>query len=295
MGKPSDIAAQTQTSEPPGRADAYRIGEFEIDLGRRRVTSQGREIELSRMSFDVLALLVTRHPEPVSTAELLDTVWAGKVVTRDTVKQRLKVLRDQMPSDHPGGLIRNVRGFGYRLAEAQPLGAPVPTPRTGRRSWLIGGALLVLAAAAGLALRPGPTVELPLVIAVLPFEDLTGANPAFIAQLQDKLISDLAEATPNDGARVLSRSMIGHAVAAGWEPRSYRDELDVDFLFEGSLVETDKGHEVRTRFIFTREAMTAWQEDYPVPDPGAYAAQEQVSAELVAFVNRKIEWVRARQ
>lgn len=273
------------------KSNCFRAGEYEVNLASRRVTRGRSEVVVSPTSFDVLALLLCRSPEAVSVAELLDTVWAGKVVTRDTVKQRVKVLREELPSTVRDGLIQNVRGYGYRMVAVEREAGPPAT----RRRWLAlaGTALVLFGAGAYMISRP-PPLTLPLVIGVLPFDDLAGENPMLAARLQDRLTTEIAGSTANSDVRVLATSMVRFASDAGWEPRRYGEELDADFLFEGALGRNDRGYELRVRFVYIATATAAWQRSYDLHDPNDPTSLRRISSDLAAFVRRKVDWIRRR-
>ncbi len=54
-----------------------------------------REIRLPDLSFSLLWLLSERAPDPVPFDEIERVVWAAQV-SRETVKQRVKLLRDSL-------------------------------------------------------------------------------------------------------------------------------------------------------------------------------------------------------
>ncbi|MBK7333709.1 MAG: winged helix-turn-helix domain-containing protein [Betaproteobacteria bacterium] len=66
--------------------------------------------------MDVLVALASRAPEPVSRAELLDTVWAGAVVTDGVISRCISLLRDSVGDDRVGPrFIETLSKKGYRL------------------------------------------------------------------------------------------------------------------------------------------------------------------------------------
>jgi TolB-like protein/DNA-binding winged helix-turn-helix (wHTH) protein len=103
------------TARPPN-GECYQAGNLVIDVARQRVTRDGVEIALPRLSFDLLVALTRAFPRMLSIDELMDTVWAHAVVNPETVSQRVKLLRQSLGGDTGGTrLIVGVRGRGYRL------------------------------------------------------------------------------------------------------------------------------------------------------------------------------------
>lgn len=100
----------------------------------------GREIRLPDLSFRLLQLLSERAPDPVSFNEIERLVWAAHV-SRDTIKQRAKLLRDALDDlGVPGGGVESVRNVGYRLVRAftpyDPQAPAEAAPGGRRRLWL---------------------------------------------------------------------------------------------------------------------------------------------------------------
>jgi DNA-binding response OmpR family regulator len=89
-----------------------------VDPATRKVTVDGRAVELTAREFDLLAFLV-RHPRRVfSRAQLLHQVWssAPEWQREATVTEHVHRLRHKLEADpaHPRRL-RTVRGVGYQL------------------------------------------------------------------------------------------------------------------------------------------------------------------------------------
>jgi TolB-like protein/DNA-binding winged helix-turn-helix (wHTH) protein/Tfp pilus assembly protein PilF len=121
---------------PPGLV-AYVVGDLVVDTARAQVTRDGAELPLPKLSFDLLVALIEAAPSVVSLDALMDRVWAGVVVSPETVSQRAKLLRDALGDDtRAPRYFTSVRGRGYRLVAAvAPLvpvvdGSAVPDGRS---------------------------------------------------------------------------------------------------------------------------------------------------------------------
>lgn len=105
---------------PPPAAPPARL-EFDgllIELGTRRVLLAGKEVELTRREFDLLAFLA-RNPDRIfSRQELLEQVWESSDTWQDTstVTEHIRRLRVKLEADpeHPRWLL-TMRGVGYRF------------------------------------------------------------------------------------------------------------------------------------------------------------------------------------
>lgn len=106
---------------------AYVVGDLVVDTARAQVTRDGVELPLPKLSFDLLVALIEAAPSVLSLDALMDRVWAGVVVSPETVSQRAKLLRDALGDDSRAPrYFTSVRGRGYRLvADVTPLAPPV--------------------------------------------------------------------------------------------------------------------------------------------------------------------------
>jgi len=91
---------------------SLRCGELQIDFAARRVTLSGREVQLTALEFDLLAMLARRRNVAMSREELLCGVWgydyAGETRTVDVHIQRLR-------GKIGAGCIETVYKYGYRF------------------------------------------------------------------------------------------------------------------------------------------------------------------------------------
>ena len=156
--------------------EVYQISDLVIDVARQRVTRGPAEIALTKLSFDLLLVLIRAAPAVVSNTDLMTQVWPGIVVGPETVSQRVKLLRDALGDDpRAPRYIAGLRGRGYRLVPEVRLiaqnaagGSPPPRPiepdmitqpRARARTRVISGVVAALAEAeqmlvAGLKIDP---------------------------------------------------------------------------------------------------------------------------------------------
>ena len=93
------------------------FGDIRIDVVRRTVTKEGKDIELSRKEFDLLALFAARLGQVVTREVCLDTLWWGLELTDTrTLDTHVKRLRQKIETDpaNPRHLL-TIRGVGFRL------------------------------------------------------------------------------------------------------------------------------------------------------------------------------------
>ncbi|MEU0948573.1 response regulator transcription factor [Streptomyces canus] len=88
------------------------LGELRIDTAARRVFLDGTEVTLTAKEFSVLEQLALRAGEVVSKAQILEHVWDFAYDgDPNIVEVYVSTLRRKLDA----GLIRTVRGAGYRL------------------------------------------------------------------------------------------------------------------------------------------------------------------------------------
>jgi len=106
-------AVMRRVGAPPDPNRVLRAGPAQLEPSSRRVMLDGREVELTRLEFDLLAELAA-HPRVVYTRErLLEQVWGYQsAVGGKTVDVHVANLRRKLGDDI--GIVA-VRGVGYRL------------------------------------------------------------------------------------------------------------------------------------------------------------------------------------
>ncbi len=101
----------------PAALNRFHSGDLTLDLITRRVTLQGKRLEMSPKEFSLLAELMRNERAVLSRDLLLTRVWGYDYVgnTR-TVDVHIRWLREKIEDDpsHPR-YIQTVRGVGYRF------------------------------------------------------------------------------------------------------------------------------------------------------------------------------------
>jgi DNA-binding response OmpR family regulator len=111
------LAAPRESSGP------IEVGGLSIDVDRRRVSVDGRPVELTAKEFDLLVQFA-RHPGRVYTrTQLLDQVWGyGHDSYQHTVNSHINRLRAKIEDDpsQPRYIV-TVWGVGYRFLDPRDL------------------------------------------------------------------------------------------------------------------------------------------------------------------------------
>jgi two-component system OmpR family response regulator len=132
LGKPfalSELRARLRAllrrGTDPLRERVLRLGELNVDFGRRQAWLGEAEVPLTRREIDVLERLAWARGHAVSRDDLLEEIW-GESTPEAAASLEVIVarLRRKLESGEKESLIRTVRGFGYALAGRRRSGTP---------------------------------------------------------------------------------------------------------------------------------------------------------------------------
>ena len=108
-----------RATQPGDNGSSLACGPLRLDEVSRRVTLDGRTVELSPREFALLECLLRHADQVLCWDQLFDHAWPfGVAVTLNSVDAYVAFLRRKLgPMGAP--LIQTVRGVGYRLALPQ--------------------------------------------------------------------------------------------------------------------------------------------------------------------------------
>lgn len=100
----------------PSASGRLLIGDLILDRGRRQVRRGSQVLELPRLSYQLVLTLAQAAPNTVTQDELVSRVWPGKVVSPETITQRVKLVRQALGDNaNSPDYVGLVRGEGYRM------------------------------------------------------------------------------------------------------------------------------------------------------------------------------------
>lgn len=117
----SELIARLQAvlRRTSGRSEptALVVGELRLDLLTRKITANGREVDLPPMEMKLLEYLMRSAPRVVPKTTILEHVWDYAFDPRtNVVETRVCRLREKLgPRSDGKPFIRTVKGFGYAL------------------------------------------------------------------------------------------------------------------------------------------------------------------------------------
>ncbi len=309
-------------SAAPAR-EVYRVGDLVVDVGLQRVTAPAGEITLPKLSFDLLLALLRRAPDYVSNDELASIVWAGVVVSPETVTKRVNLLRESLGDDAAQpSYIAGLRSRGYRIVApvtalafeapspavapqpapvASPTAEPASPPQLPRR-WPAIAVALALTSLTGTVwfLRSGRDAEPPAgpatrqtigsaAVAVLPFENLSASpEDAYLATGVPEMVQDRLAIVP--GLVVIASSSSGR-VADMADPTEVGRRLGARFLVLGSAQRAGEQLRVAARLVDTRSGAIVWSTRIDRPVGELFAVQDSIAASVTEELRRQLRGI----
>ena len=93
-------------------SDEVRVGDIRIVIHQREIYYKDQKLDLTKMEFDLLKLLVENPNRVFSREEILNKVWGYEnYPTTRTVDTHILQLRQKTTDE----LIETIRGIGYRM------------------------------------------------------------------------------------------------------------------------------------------------------------------------------------
>jgi len=118
--KPMELLARLENVSrrvKPGGLPVLRLGSFEVDVARHRLTLDGQAITLTQKEFDLSVYLFQNPGKLLSRDHLLNKIWGlnTEVDTR-TVDTHISRLRKKLLLDgSKGWKLTPIYGYGYRF------------------------------------------------------------------------------------------------------------------------------------------------------------------------------------
>lgn len=278
-GKKKSLVKFGETQKTCGIAgDFFVSSSILINPVKQTAQFDGRECKLPNYSFQLLRLLAERAPAPVSFEEIEREVW-GAQVTRETIKQRVRLLRNALSTiGAPDDSVEAAHSVGYRLtveAQLAEKADPASGPQTGKPippfaavAAMLGAALLL---AVVLFFRSGPAEEPgPLRIAVLTELALSEPRELETAAWQDanrRIATQISKLQGVEAIATLSSDTLG-AVRA----RDAARTLSADMIILSALIDRDAAAYMSMQLIDGASEAILWADEYQFSEDNAAKA-----------------------
>ena len=281
---------------------SFFIGDWCVTPDQDVVSRDGGIERLEPLAMQVLVYLASRAGEVVPRSELEEAVWKGAVVSYDSITSTVIKLRKALgDSARNPTYIATIPKRGYQLIaevreDVQPAMRPAGddpgfaagSDKSGGKGWVrpVAVALLALSVVAltYLFIGDGPQINPPNratpAIIVLPFENL-GESPesdAFADGMTEDIITDLSGIA---GIRVLASNTSFSYKGKQPLPQQIREELNVDYLLEGSIRRQGDSLRINAQLVDTRSAFQVWAERFDRRTEQTFALQDELTGQIV--------------
>jgi TolB-like protein/DNA-binding winged helix-turn-helix (wHTH) protein/Tfp pilus assembly protein PilF len=299
----------------------YQFGPYELRTRTRELYKQGTKLKLRPQPFRVLQLLLERAGDVVTRDELKGSLWPAETFVdfeqglNTSIKTLRAILSDSASAPQ---YIETLWKHGYRVmvpvevseVTAQHRGEKTVTPsltivaadgrgvsgsefkppRASIWSWPAAGiaaAVLVVALGGGGYLRwshsvpRSQAVKGRLMLAVLPFENLTGdsGQDYFSDGLTEEMIAQLGRIEP-ERLGVIARTSVMHYKHTSEQMDQIGRELGVQYVLEGS-VRRDATHvRVTAQLIQTKDQTHLLSRQYDREQSSLLSLQGEIAQEI---------------
>ena len=277
-----------------------RFGRFELDLSTGELRRDGVPLKLQPQPARLLVLLVSRPGEVIARNELAENVWGSETFVdferglNFAIRQIRAVLEDD--ADQPR-FVETVPKRGYRfiaLLEPDPSAAPVPVAPPRRSVGIpivIGVAALLLVGIAiyfSMHRAVRPTGQDPIVIAVLPFDDMsTDRQPFLVDGLTEEMVARVTQISP-EHLRVIARTSAMHYEGTKKGAREIGEELGVDYILENSIRHEGGRVRITSQLVKTADQTHLWAENYDRDMRDLLPLEAEVTADIAEQIQKKL-------
>jgi TolB-like protein/DNA-binding winged helix-turn-helix (wHTH) protein/Tfp pilus assembly protein PilF len=301
-------------------AGTIQFDDFVLDCDRYELLRAGRTVKLEKIPMELLILLVTKDGHLVSREEIIERLW-GKDVFLDTehgINTAIRKIRLALRDDpEKPRFVQTVTGKGYRfVAElrngnsakaAQPDLAPPSSPQVtiavpeiatnaaarSRKAlpfYLLAIFVLgVLTYTGWRILRPVPSPPGHIMLAVLPFQNLSGdpGQEYFSDGLTEEIITQLGALSPEQ-LGVISRTTSMAYKHTSKSVQQIGQELGVDYVLESSVRRDGNQIRITAQLIRTRDQVHVWAQNYDRHIGASIALQEEVARAVANQIEVKL-------
>jgi transcriptional activator of cad operon len=293
------------------------IGDWQVDPASSEISRKGQTARLDVRTMRLLLCLAGRPGEVVSIDDLINQVWAGVIVSSDSVYQAVTSLRRQLGDDAKQPVyIETVPRLGYRMvAKVRPWTDSPETAKSPQESdhaaksvpsasRLRAGLAVALAVAVCLALAiisllhegNGSVAASPQVtashapeksIAVVPFLDLTEGmvEETFADGMTEELIDKLSK---------IPELMVQTATASFYYKgkqipvADIAKNLGVIYLLDGSVRKSSSRVRVAARLIRADNGYVMWTETYDRPFGDILWVQDDIATKVTTALKENL-------
>jgi TolB-like protein len=253
----------------------FEFDDWELDTELYELRRNGRPRKVEPQAFDLLHFLARNSDRVVSRDEIIDEIWAGRIVTEATISTCLKAARQAVGDDgRAQRLIRTVHGRGFRFVGAvSTVDGPPPPPQPQTDTTKQPG-------------QPRGTPEKP-VLAVLPFDNLSADVDEYFADgLTEDIITNLSRFRE---LLVIARTSTFQFKGRAINLPKLSAELNAGYVVEGSVRRAAGRVRITAQLIDAATGVHLWADSYDREMEDIFAVQDEVTRTIAAMLDVQIQ------
>jgi TolB-like protein len=255
----------------------FVFGDCEVDVDRRELRRAGKPTHVEPQVFDLLVHVIRHRDRVIGKDELIQTVWAGRIVSEATLTSRISAAR-RVIGDTGGGqrYLRTVARRGFRFAADVLERHPVEL-------------------SAGQNAMSSPRAERPS-IAVMPFTNLSedAAQEYFADGVAEDLIAGLSRVR---WLRVIARSSSFTYRGKPIDPKQVARDLGVWYVVDGSVRRAGEWIRISIELVDAPACIQIWSAHYSRELKDIFAVQDEITQKILGAIEPELaaaEWERTR-
>jgi len=252
----------------------FLFGDYTLDTNRRELCRRSQPIEVEPQVFDLLVYLIEHRDRVVSKDDLIDAVWAGRIVSDSTLTSRINAARKAIgDSGEKQELIRTIARKGLRfVGEARLTDIELADPG---------------------ALSPDQIRE-PLTaasdrpaIAVLPFTNMSGdpEQEYFSDGISEDIITALSKLR---WFFVIARNSSFIYKGKAVHLKQVAEELGVDYVIECSVRKAGDRVRITAQLNDVATGSHIWAEHYDRGLADVFVVQDEITEAIVAAIEPQL-------
>jgi len=237
----------------------FRFGHYVLDLDRLELRRGNTPVSIEPQVFSLLVYLLQNRDRVVSRDEIIDAVWAGRIVSEGTLNTRINGVRRAVGDT----------GSTQRIIKTYP-----------RRGFRFVGEVEKHQDRSGGIDNVGPA-PIGASIAVLPFINI-GGDPEqeyFADGITEDIITELSRFS---GLFVIARMSSFVYKGQVRDVRKVARELGVQFLLEGSVRRHNEQLRISAQLVDGAGGNQLWSERYDGGIGSVFDFQEKIIQEIIA-------------
>lgn len=248
-----------------------------LDLDRRELLRASQVVATAPQVFDLLVYLVENRERVVSRDDLMNAIWAGRIVSESTLASHINAVRKAVgDSGQQQRMIRTVARKGFRFA------ADVREVNS-----LDGAGFSVTSVQASASASAPPLPSKPS-IAVLPFVNLSGVQEQ--DYLADGVVEDIIAALSQyRWLFVVARNSSFTYKARIVDVKQVGYELGVRYVLEGSWRKAENRVRITVQLIDATTGAHHWAGRFEGVLGDIFELQDQITASVVGAIAPQLE------